>query len=212
MGRVGESRVQILRNETIDLELLADLIAAHGIDAPSVPPIPRDVSKFHVTNLIDSAKQITKGVNEYHEYQGAPKGIMSLGRIWESVADIYLQWWVGGRRGGFVSDVVVEGDGIIASLDGVVFLPELGPMVQESKLRFTLNEEIPIRHQQQVKAYCHLARVTKVLFAILSLTSSPPVAHARLTMMEFDLQSIEENWEMILNTKKFLEGIGEGPR
>ncbi|MBW2622643.1 MAG: hypothetical protein JRD68_07035 [Deltaproteobacteria bacterium] len=208
--------MQVVHREPIDLEFLANLLESTGIPAPlsledSVSPAPRDQSKFHVSNLIDSAQQIIKGINKYHKFQGSPKGIMSLGRIWESVADAYVRWWANKQGGGFNSNYVMEKDEIVASLDGIAFVPHIGPMVQETKLRFSLKEDIPIRHLRQVKAYCHMVHSTKVLFTILNLSSAPPTVMARLELIEFSVVEIEENWEMIVNTKKFLESIGEGP-
>ena len=54
------------------------------------PPKPRDTGRWHVSNLLESANLITKGDTRYHEYEGAPLGIMSMGRIWEAAADAYL--------------------------------------------------------------------------------------------------------------------------
>ena len=79
--------MDILHTEPIDLERVADLCVC----PPKRRPLaPRDYTKFHVSNLLESASLISKGDNRYHEYEGHPLGIMSLGRIWETAVDCYL--------------------------------------------------------------------------------------------------------------------------
>jgi hypothetical protein len=110
--------MQIIHQEPINLELVADLLACGGARKS---PSPRDFTKFHVSNLIESAKSITKGDNSYYEFQGEPSGIMSFGRIWEAAIDCYLLDYSTKHGGVYSPDVEREQDGIIASLDGIVY-------------------------------------------------------------------------------------------
>lgn len=200
--------MEVLLSEPIDLELVADLCT---VGTKREPAAPRDFSKFHVTNLIESAKLITKGDTRYHEYRGHPSGIMSLGRIWESAMDCYLSHYAVQMGGIYIPDVEQEKDGIIASLDGVLILPELGLLVAETKLRFTSSTEIPARHLQQVRAYCHLAGTDLVCYISGHISSGPPAVQALLRVIRMSQVSIQEIWEMLVKTKEYLEGHGCGP-
>jgi hypothetical protein len=195
--------LDILLEESIDLGQVADLMDKSAE--------PRDHSAWHVTNLLESARLITKGDTRYHEYEGEPLGIMHMGRIWEAVVDGWLADFAARKGGVYTPNVVATQDNIIASLDGIMLLPTYGTVVVESKLRFTLNEEIPFRHQQQTRAYCHLYNTDTVLFSVLGLVSGPPTAKAKLRIVRYTRQSIIENWEMLINTKRYLESQGLGP-
>lgn len=197
----------LLYAEPINLELVADLCAV-GIQRK--PPTPRDKSLWHVSNLIDSAQLIAKGDTRYHEFEGEPSGIMSFGRIWESAVDCYLTHYAI-RHGIYVTDVELIKDDILGSLDGVMVHYEWGEMICETKLRFTLNGEIPMRHLQQTRAYCHLADTNLVCYVSGHISSTPPTARAEMRIIRFTQQSIQENWEMLVNTKNYLLKCGCSP-
>lgn len=194
--------------ETIDLERVADLCA---IGVKRKPPTPRDYSKWHVSNLLQSATRIAKGDIQYYEYEGEPKGIMSMGRIWEAVVDRYLTDYALSKGGVYVPDMEQEKDGILGSLDGVMWLPDLGWLVCETKLRFTLSGEIPLSHLQQVRAYCYLAETDLVCYVSGHLSSRPPTASATVRIIRLTQQSIDETWEMIVNTRDYLLSQGCTP-
>ena len=202
--------MEIIFDEPINLEQMADLCAV-GIERR--PPTQRDYSRWHVTNLLESARMIAKGDNRYHEYEGHPSGIMSFGRIWESAMDCYLANYAVCRDGMYVPDVELVRDGVVASLDGIMLLSTVssGWMVCETKLRFTQNGEIPVSHLQQVRAYCMLAGVTRVCYVSGHVSSTPPTATARLRVIQLTKQSIRETWDMIVNTKRYLESLGITP-
>ena len=199
---------EVLKTETIDLELVADLCAA-GIKRK--PPSERDRSKWHVSNLIESASLIARGDNRYHEYVGRPAGIMSMGRIWESAIDCYLTHYAVQQGGVYVPDMEQEQDGIVGSLDGIMILPELGMVVCETKLRFTASDEIPLKHVQQTRAYCRLADTDLVCYVSGHITSNPPSVAGFLRIIRHTAQSIAENWQMLVNTKLYLERCGCSP-
>ena len=197
--------MDVLLTETIDLERVADLCA---VGLKRKPPTPRDYSKWHVSNLLQSANKIARGEIVYHEYEGHPLGIMSLGRIWESALDCYLADYAVSRGGVYIPDVEQEQDDVLGSLDGLMWLPELGWMVCETKLRFTLNGEIPLSHLQQVRTYCYLAKTDLVCYVSGHLSSRPPTARAEMRIIRLTQQSIEETWGMIVNTRDYLLGQG----
>ena len=201
--------MEILLDESINLEQVADLCA---IGMKRKPPEPRDYQAWHVSNLLQSAHLIAKGDIRYHEYVGEPKGIMSLGRIFETSMDCYLTDYAVTLGGFYAPDVESVKDDIIASLDGVMWLPDLGWMVSETKLRFSVRDEIPLTHLQQVRAYCHLADTDLVCYVSGHLSSRPPTAEARMRIIRLTRKSIEECWRGILNTKEYLEGQGCCPR
>jgi len=195
--------MEILYDEMLNLEEVADLCS---VGMGGRQPMPRDTTKFHVSNLLQSARLIAKGDTRYHEYEGEVKGIMSLGRIWETSMDCYLTHYAANLGGFYQPDVESIKDGIIASLDGIMWLPDMGWLVCETKLRFTLNREIPLTHLQQVRAYCHLAETDLVCYVSGHLSSRPPTAEASIRIIRLTEQSIQETWQGILNTKEYLVG------
>ncbi len=200
--------MEVLLSEPIDLELVADL-CARGIKRG--PPIPRNYQAWHVTNLLESGRLIAKGDTCYYEFEGRPSGIMSLGRVWEAAVDRYLAYYAAQRGGFYVPDVGYVEDSIVASLDGIMYLPDLGWLVCESKLRFTLNEEIPLAHLQQVRAYCYAVDTDLVCYVSGHLSSTPPTARAAMRIIRLTKQSIEECWQGIVNTRDYLAKCGCSP-
>lgn len=196
-----------IHREPIPLELVADLLHC-GIKRR--PSSPRNRSVWHVTNLIASADLISKGDVRYHEYVGVPVGIMSLGRIWESAIDCYLVQWATERGGAYIPDVEQCTDGVVASLDGVVVLPNK-LMVSETKLRFTGDDSIPFSHQQQIRAYCYMAGTLSVCYVSGHVSSRPPTALGLLRLLELTPLEAEETWAMIESTKQYLEEHGIAP-
>ena len=198
--------MKLVHEEPIDLEAAADAFERRG---PQPVPVPRDRSAWHVTNLLESANLIARGDVRYHTYEGAPKGIMSLGRIWEQVADAYLTDWAAT----YAPDIHVERDGIVASLDGALIPPGGGRIhVVESKLRFTLKEDVPDRHWQQVSAYCYMYGTLYACMPVCRIQTRPPVAVARLHFFELTEQETAETWAQLTATKRYLEQQGLGPR
>jgi len=197
--------MEILLDEPINLEQVADLCA---IGMKREPPTPRDYSRWHISNLLQSGHLIAKGDIRYHEYEGEILGIMSWGRIWETSMDCYLTHYAVNLGGFYTPDVESIKDDILGSLDGMMWLPDLGWMVCETKLRFTLNGEIPLSHLQQIRAYCHLAETDIVCYVSGHITSRPPTAEAWMRIMRLTEQSIQETWQGIVNTKGCLIGQG----
>jgi len=172
------------------------------------PPTPRDYEKWHVSNLLQSGRLIAKGDIRYHEFEGEPYGIMSMGRIFESAIDCYLTHYAVNLGGFCTPDVESIKDDILGSLDGVMWLPDRGWLVCETKLRFTLNGEIPSSHLQQVRAYCYLAETDLVCYVSGHIISKPPTAQARMRIIRLTERSIQETWQGIVNTRNYLQGQG----
>ena len=194
--------------ETVDLELVADLCA---IGIKRKPLTPRNYEKWHVSNLIDSAKLISRGDVRYSGDNEVPPSIRALGhigRIWESAIDCYLAYYAVQKGGVYVPDMEQEKDGILGSLDGIMILPELGVLVCETKLKFSLHGEIPLRDLQQTRAYCYLADTDLVCYVSGHLSSAPPTARAEMRVFRFTQQSIKETWEMLVNTRDYLIKCG----
>lgn len=202
--------MEVVHQEYIDLEHMADLC---DVAFEREPPGGRDHSIWHVTNLLASARLIVKGGNSYYVGNGPPSGIMSLGRIWESAVDHLLADYAKCRGGVFVPDIICARDDISGSLDGIMFLPtDTGsPLVCETKLRFTMSEEIPFTHCQQIRAYCHLAYTDLACLVSGHVSSAPPMFSALLRILHFTRSSIQEAWQSLVNTKLYLERLGQGP-
>ncbi len=195
--------MEILFDGPINLEQVADLCA---IGMKRKPPTPRNREAWHVSNLLQSGHLIAKGDVRYHEFVGEPNGLMSWGRLWEFCVDHYLSHYAVNLGGFYVPDVESIRDDILGSLDGLLWLPDLGLgwAVCETKLRFTLNREIPLSHLQQVRAYCYLAETDLVCYVSGHITSRPPEAQARMRIIKLTEQSIQETWRGIVNTKEYL--------
>jgi hypothetical protein len=200
--------MEILRTESINLELVADLCS---FEKHKEQPTIRDRSKWHVSNLIESSKSISRGDNTYHEYEGEPSGIMSMGRIWESAVDCYLFDYAAQRDGFYSPNIEQIKDDILGSLDGMMYLPGVGTPVCETKLRFTQSSEILGKHLQQIRAYCHLLDTDLACYISGHISSNPPTARAEMRIIRFTKQSIQENWEMLVHTKNWLIECGCSP-
>lgn len=197
--------MEILSTEIINLEQVANLCSfGNNRKQPTV----RDKSLWHVSNLIDSAKLISQGDIRYHEFEGEPSGIMSWGKIWELMIDCYLTYYAKQKSGIYIPDVELSKDDILGSLDGIMLFPGGGIMVCETKLRFTLSNEIPGKHLQQTRAYCHLLGTDLICYVSGHLSSAPPTAIAQIRIIRFTQQSIQETWDMLVNTKKYLAENG----
>jgi len=201
--------MEVIRRETIDLEYVA---ALHEAGVSRHAASERNRSVWHVTDLLYAGRSIIKGGDEYPERVLRPTGIMSLGRIWETVVDSYLFDYAGRHGGRYTPDVVLDKDGVSGSLDGVMVFPELAkPLVCECKLTFTLDDAIPMNHQHQMRAYCHLADTPLACYITGHIWSDPPMATALLRFIRFSKLDIRETWLSIVNTKRYLEKKGLGP-
>ena len=189
--------MDILFDETLDMEHVADLTSGAVI---------RDLSKPHATDLIRAAKAMIHGNKPDSP---APEGIMAMGRIWEIAAQQVMDEYARENGGGFLYDVKMEKDGIICSLDGMLFLPEWTAVV-EMKLKFQKAAKPWDKPDWllQTKGYCAASGCQRVVFPILNLLSNPPRAIATLTGIEYSQLEIDETWQMLLNTKAYLEKQG----
>jgi hypothetical protein len=201
--------MEIIHQQSIDLERVADLCE---IGIKRDPPQPRSGALWHVSSLLKAGKSIIKGKVAYLD--GGPASmpsIAALGRIWETAMDSYMADYAVRELGGyFQPDVILDEDGICGSLDGMLFGAEAG-MVYECKLRFTLNQEIPLGHLRQIRAYCHLAGVDTVCYVSGHISTTPPMIQATMRWLRLTMASIEENWQGLLNTKRYLESQGISP-
>lgn len=202
--------MQVVHQEVISLERVANLCDLYI--PRDEPPAVRDGSLWHVTSLLRSGHSITKGRDLYADSMEVESGIMSMGRIWESAVDRYMYDFAGGLGGLYVPDVTYTEDDICGSLDGVLVHPALNEtLVCESKLRFTLREDIPLNHVQQVRAYCHLAGTNLACYVSGHITTTPPLVRALLRILKFTPLSVSETWQGLLNTKRYLVSQGQGP-
>ena len=199
-----------METETRDISKLADLMD---------PPGFRDLSKFHVTDLIHAVENFGKEVAPFN-YDGLPqatKNIMSMGRIWEHL--VLGDWIREGVKAGSVPvpKVTLEVDDVIGSLDGALYAPGLhadgtlgaADVVVEIKARFSPpNDDFPIgnrRYMRQCRAYCYMSGARKVWMPILYLSTKPPNTQYLIHRFEFTDLEVEENWQMLMNMKEYLE-------
>jgi hypothetical protein len=203
--------MELIRRELVDLELVAALCGSSRL--PLHVPFARSRSAWHVTNLLISGREIIKGNVDYYEETGKPSGPMAMGLIWESVMDHYLFDYACQLGGSYAPDTVCMEADIVGSLDGLMTLPEVTrPIVCEIKWRFSMEEDIPLDHLQQMKAYCHMAETPLVCYVSAHAWSDPPLFTAMMRFLRFNRSELEETWQSILNTKRFLENKGKGPK
>ena len=212
MLRSSMEILRVLREERVDLGLVADLCAV-GIKRRATVT-SRDSTKWHVTSLLRAGRDIVRGNVSYSDGVSVPDNItaiMNMGRIWESSVDCYLSHYAARQGGLYTPDVESVQEGIIASLDGVMWLPDLGWMVSETKLRFTLREDISAEHLQQVRAYCHCVGTNLVCFVSGHIATAPPDVRMLLRILRFPQQSVDDCWQGIVNTKNYLISRGITP-
>jgi len=179
------------RSEMMSLSKLADFLD---------PPVVRDLSKPHVSDLISKAMMQGNNIN----IDLRVEGIMALGRIWEWVVRGDVERRVRSEGLIYVKPFSMECDGVIGSLDGAAYDGPSPVAVLETKLRFTKAfEDIRDyrRYMLQDKAYCHLLGVTEVWMPILHVGNRPPMAEYWWYKLRFEEVEVEENWRMLMNMK-----------
>jgi len=162
------------------------------------PPPPRDLSKPHVSDLINKAMMEDSNIDERVE------GIMALGRIWEWVVRSDVKKKVKEAGLIYVTMGPMECDGVIGSLDGAAYNGPVPVAVLETKLRFSSPfKDIRDyrRYMLQIKAYCHILKVTEVWMLILHVGNRPPMAEYWWYKLKFTEVEVEENWRMLINLK-----------
>jgi len=190
-------------------------------DAIDLIDAPQDrLPGYHVTDLIRAAITLSKGDTPR---KSGPlvddTGMMSLGRMWEAVIRPYCKMYCEGL--GLVyqapepsNDMLrAERDGILANLDGLALNTDTPIAVIEAKLTTSKNNSDPTQYYNwmaQGKAYCHMMGVRQAWFPLCYLPrSGPPMAITKVWLISFEQHEIEENWQMLRNTKEYLirEGI-----
>lgn len=203
--------MEIIQRVPIDLEALADLLPT--VSRKPSRPAPRDSSVWHVTSLLNSQQEIIRGRNVYSDSGGPPLGIMSLGKIWEHIADQFLTDYAHRLGGMFIPNVSMSRDSVHVSLDGVLYLPSIAPepIISESKLRFTSSDAIPDSHLRQITCYCAVYDTCFVAYTVLRIGSKPPTAEAEVIFGHIPHNQITEMWSGVVKTKEYLESLGITP-
>ena len=209
---------------------MKDFTIDYVADSLEHPRGAREVG-WHVTDLIRASDDMVKGRDidpmAYWYDETRPDldmsrtpGILDMGRIWEALSIRALNEWAA-DRGMVVNqlDRALNLDGVWMSLDGVLEtnLPGAVPLewpvaVVECKFRFA-NIDDPrsstpwVKWMRQVKSYCHVVGVKHAWMVVGSVTSRPPSAASKIEIVEFSREELLANWQMIMNTKKYLEGL-----
>lgn len=177
------------------------------------PSDPRDESKIHISDLRDTLLE-TLGLQRGKE-KVIPqwvKNLGSFGLVWEKVVHgtIQEQAWNGGPPGmTFQGATIVEVDGIIGTLDGLILQEPNGQpaAVWENKTRWRA-EELPTdneRYMIQAKAYCWMVGVTQCWFSVLNISARPPNMVQWLHIIDFTPQELMENWRSLLQMREIVE-------
>jgi len=175
---------------------------------------------YHVTDLIRAAITISRG--DTPKKSGPlvdDTGMMSLGRMWEAVVRPYSR--VHCERLGLEyqgpepdNDMLRrERDGILANLDGLALKNGKSVAVIEAKLTTSAKNSNPTSYYNwmaQVKAYCYMEGVRQAWFPLCYLPrSGAPMVVTKVWLVSFEQHEVDENWQMLVNTKEYLikEGI-----
>ena len=150
-------------------------------------------------------------------------GILDMGRVWEAVSIRALDAWAC-KRGMIVQkpDRGLCVDGVWMTIDGILQTTaahdEIESMdhplaVVECKLRFTQIDDVRSskaweKWMRQVKSYCYGLGVRTAWVVVGSVTSRPPSAKSKIEIVTFTETELAENWQLIMNTKEYLERIG----
>jgi len=169
------------------------------------PPVERDDTKHHVSHLVNEAVRI---IGNGKAYDGEPTqwgwNIMALGRIAEAVVRPIVQREADKRGWRFTPQVVSEVDGIVGSLDGLLVSDAGVEAVVEVKSRHSSPSDPRDnwRYMAQVQAYCRMAFTQVAWMPILYLPRrGPPNAELHLHVIQFEVQELVENWEMLRNIR-----------
>ena len=188
------------------------------------PPSDRDESKVHVSELRDALLE-TLGVQKPPESE-TPQWVKNLGSfgliwekvLWESMYNEAVSQDLHFKKG----TIVLEQDGIIGSLDGLLYPraqinrpdSQKPTAVWENKTRWH-HDEIPIDNEKymiQAKAYCWMAGVRQCWFPVLNISSRPPNMRQWLHIIEFTAQELMDNWKSLLLMKPMMEKRKFGER
>ena len=188
---------------------------------------PARAEGWHITDIIKASKELAQGkaVNPDDFYcagDGAHKelskdlarakelGLLDMGHFWEAAARPALVQWCGSKFGLLATGPQqAEADGIIANADALVKDPYTQSVVAvaECKFRFSARTE-PLANEewmQQVKGYCHIWGTSAVWMVVGNVRQAPPGAGSRIYMLTFTDDEINENWQMLVNTRQYLE-------
>ena len=186
---------------------------------------PRAVG-WHISSLNKAAREIVKGKAIDPEYyycsedspdmdgliDEIPEGILDWGNIWEAacrpaLADIARDKF--GLLATGPRQIIKEG--IVANADALIVHPSSEQViaVAECKFRFTHNTD-PLNMEdwiRQIKAYCYVWETNMVWMPVANVRNSPPGGKSRIYMLMFTNQEINENWQMLINVKDYMEEL-----
>ena len=188
---------------------------------------PARAEGWHITDIIKASKALAQGkaVNPEDFYcagDGAHKelsedlarakelGLLDMGHFWEAAARPAFVQWCGSRFGlQATGPQQTEADGIIANADALVkdLQTQTVVAVAECKFRFSAKTD-PVTNDewmQQVKGYCHIWETNAVWMVVGNVRSGPPGAGSRIYMLTFTDEEIDENWQLLVNTREYLE-------
>lgn len=127
-------------------------------------------------------------------------GIMSFGRIWEAT----IRPWMALQFPGFLPQQILEKEEVIGTADGTY---DQG--IVEVKVRFAKYDGQPLdRWVTQTKAYCYMSGTRKGNIVVLKVGSAPPEARLHIHHFEWEDWELQENWEGLMQVRKYAESQG----
>jgi len=157
---------------------------------------------MHLSDVIKSLMDELFG--DMYPDNDDPRLQFEKGYLWEETLTMAF-----GKKAA-VRPTEVELDGIACSPDGIDFDDD-GMFLEEYKCTMKGTKHQPKDNQYymlQVKGYCHVLGCTRAIMRIFHLAGdwSPPSPDYRVWQFDFTKQELVENWIMLLNHAKTMEG------
>jgi len=167
----------------------------------------------HVTDLMAASEAISEvGLHRYMQ-EGDTRdftpfqGLAPLGRIIEGMLRPFISAKAEEEGYQFVPSVEMLVDGIAGNFDGLLVGKDPTIVVEiKSKHSYPLKAVADqTRWMRQIKSYCHMAGTTEVRLWTMYLGGRPPQAHLHEHRLTFSEREIEQQWSMLVKTKRYLE-------
>lgn len=173
-------------------------------------PIIRDPGGWHVTDLLKLAENTAKKsrAKDYSDIEG----VAGLGCLWEAAVRPYVTTRLAQDYGAnFIASVTLTLEDILGNLDGVALAHDAERIkVIEIKTRWGNEigrDNFDVGSQtlwlRQGKAYCKLTNTPEIIYVVMKMQARPPSVFGYWIDVEFTQQEIDENWQMIRNTKEW---------
>jgi len=183
----------------------------------ALDPSPVREPGHHVTDLIDASMALAKGKDPFKlvgaerqaEFDDTP-GILDAGKLWEAASRPYTSRVVVALGVEFSIEYTTGKtvEGVIGSFDAIISRDGVPLIVVDSKLRFNKPGEDPrdrMKWMMQFKSYCYMTGTSTAWIPVCYWGARPPSVQSLLYVITYNQVEIEENWQTIMATKRWLD-------